>query len=177
VILRDYFTTLLLHFHVVKLFSRRGLVSPKCYCSHNHNLKVVLGMHDAGSIKDGVTDYIFVTISTRCPQKKQSQRIFSIILFRTGEILYNLENLFLSLLGTQLQLHFQRSLCNTLTWDVLFEWRLAELKQRLLVEWRKLDHSIVVAAISQWRRRLSVCVGAHGGYFEHILWCFHGSVS
>ena len=33
------------------------------------------------------------------------------------------------------------------------------MKQRLLVEWRKLDHSIVVAAISQWRRRLSACVG------------------
>jgi len=28
---------------------------------------------------------------------------------------------------------------------------------------------IVGAAISQWRRRLSACVGAHGGHFEHIL--------
>ena len=37
---------------------------------------------------------------------------------------------------------------------------LAELKQRLLVECRKLDHSIVVAAISQWRRHLSACVRA-----------------
>jgi len=46
---------------------------------------------------------------------------------------------------------------------------LAELKQRLLVEWRKLDQSIVVAAISQWRRRLSACVEAHDGHFEHIL--------
>jgi len=46
------------------------------------------------------------------------------------------------------------------------------VKQRLLVEWRKLDHSVVVAAISQWRRRLSACVTAHGGHFEHILWCF-----
>jgi len=45
---------------------------------------------------------------------------------------------------------------------------LAEL--RLLVEWRKLDHSIVVAAISQWRGHLSACVMAHGGHFEHILW-------
>jgi len=58
----------------------------------------------------------------------------------------------------------------------LFQWRLGELKQRLLVEWRKLDHSIVVAAISQCRRRLSAPVRAHGGHFEHILWCFHGSV-
>ena len=32
-------------------------------------------------------------------------------------------------------------------------------KQRLLVEWRKLDHSIVVAAISQWRRRLWLVSG------------------
>jgi len=32
-----------------------------------------------------------------------------------------------------------------------------------VVEQRKLDHSIIVAAaISQWRRRLSVCVRAHG---------------
>ena len=41
---------------------------------------------------------------------------------------------------------------------------------------KKPDHSIVVAAISQWRRRLSACVRAHGGHFEHILWRFHGSV-
>jgi len=45
-----------------------------------------------------------------------------------------------------------------------------------VVEQRKLDHSIIVAAaISQWRRRLSVCVRAHGWHFEHILGCFHGS--
>jgi len=37
-----------------------------------------------------------------------------------------------------------------------------QLKQRLLVEWRKPDHSIIVAAISQWRRRLGACVRAHG---------------
>ena len=35
------------------------------------------------------------------------------------------------------------------------------MKQRLLVEWRQLDHSVVVAAISQWRRRLSACVTAY----------------
>jgi len=34
----------------------------------------------------------------------------------------------------------------------------------------------VVAATSQWRRRLSACVRAHGGHFEHILWCFYGIV-
>ena len=32
-----------------------------------------------------------------------------------------------------------------------------------------LDHSIVVAAVSRWRRRLSACVSAHGEHFEHIL--------
>jgi len=48
--------------------------------------------------------------------------------------------------------------CNTLTWDFLFEWHLAELKRKLLIERRKLVldcQSIVVAVISQWRRRLS----------------------
>ena len=35
---------------------------------------------------------------------------------------------------------------------------------------------LVVAAISRWHRRLSACVTAHGGHFEHIVWCFHGSV-
>jgi len=39
---------------------------------------------------------------------------------------------------------------------------------------RKLDHLIVVAAISQWRCRLSACVRAHGGNFENFWWCFHG---
>jgi len=33
----------------------------------------------------------------------------------------------------------------------------------------ELKHSIVVAAISQWRRCLSACVRAHGGHFEHVL--------
>jgi len=54
--------------------------------------------------------------------------------------------------------------------DVVHSWN------RLLVEWTKLDHSAVVAAISQWRRRLFACVRAHSGYFEHILWCFHASL-
>jgi len=39
----------------------------------------------------------------------------------------------------------------------------------------KLDHLIVVAAISQWQCRLSAHVRPHGGHFEHILWCFYGS--
>jgi len=39
-----------------------------------------------------------------------------------------------------------------------------ELKTRLIDEWAHFDQSIVDAAISQWRRRLSACVrvlGAH----------------
>jgi len=55
---------------------------------------------------------------TMCPQK-QSQRIVSTILVRTDEISENLENLFPSLVRTELQLHFQQSLCNTLTWDII----------------------------------------------------------
>ena len=50
-----------------------------------------------------------------CVHKKQGQGIFSIILFRTGEILYNLEDSFPSLLRAHLQMQFQRNLCNTLS--------------------------------------------------------------
>jgi len=39
------------------------------------------------------------------------------------------------------------------------------LKQRLLVEWRKLDYSIVFAAISKWYRRLCACV--RGSWWIH----------
>jgi len=55
----------------------------------------------------------------------------------------------------------------TLSNDVWQNWN------RLLDECRKPDHSIAVAAISQWRRRLSACVRAQGGHFEHILCCFY----
>lgn len=44
---------------------------------------------------------------------------------------------------------------------------LEELKRRLLIEWANLDHEIIVKAIQQWRRRLSYCVEACGGHFEH----------
>jgi len=77
-----------------------------------------------------------------------------------------------------LQVHFQRSTCCPYLrrFILMASCFFAELKQRLLVEWRKLDHLIVVAAISQWRPRLSTCVRAHGGHFEHLLWCIHDSV-
>jgi len=32
--------------------------------------------------------------------------------------------------------------------------------------WSNLDHTVVTAAIRQWRRRLSACVQAGGGHFE-----------
>jgi len=48
--------------------------------------------------------------------------------------------------------------------------------ERLLVECRKLDHSIVVETVRQWRRRLSACDTAHGGRLEHIMWRFYCSM-
>jgi len=35
------------------------------------------------------------------------------------------------------------------------------------VEWSNVDHAVVTAAIRHWRRRLSACVQAGGGHFEH----------
>jgi len=47
-----------------------------------------------------------------------------------------------------------------------------ELKTRLVNEWVQFDQSIIDAAISQWRRRLSACVRARGAHFEHKFWQF-----
>jgi len=55
---------------------------------------------------DQWTYMTYFYIYTLCPQK-QSQKTFCTILFRTDEILYSMEDLFLSLFRTQLQLHFQ----------------------------------------------------------------------
>ena len=46
---------------------------------------------------------------------------------------------------------------------------LDDLKHRIRTEWAKLDHAVIAAAVCQWRRRLSACVKAGGGHFEH---CF-----
>ena len=46
---------------------------------------------------------------------------------------------------------------------------LDELKQRLRTEWAKLDYVVIAAAIRQWRCRLSACVKADDGHFEHRL--------
>jgi len=45
-----------------------------------------------------------------------------------------------------------------------------ELRQRLISVWCELDQSVVNHAIDEWRRRLSACVDAEGGHFEHYLW-------
>jgi len=53
-----------------------------------------------------------------------------------------------------------------------------ELKERLLSEWRLLDHTIVAAAIVQWRSCLNACIRVNGKHFEHkfrasdFLLCF-----
>jgi len=35
---------------------------------------------------------------------------------------------------------------------------LDDLKHRFRTEWAKLDHTIIAAAVCQWRRHLSACV-------------------
>jgi inhibitor of nuclear factor kappa-B kinase subunit alpha len=44
-----------------------------------------------------------------------------------------------------------------------------ELRERIVNEWDKLDQRIIDNAVSQWRSRLSACVKAKGGHFEHKL--------
>ena len=44
-----------------------------------------------------------------------------------------------------------------------------ELRERLISVWWELDQSVVNHAIDEWRRRLSACVDAEGGHFEHYL--------
>jgi len=46
---------------------------------------------------------------------------------------------------------------------------LDDFKHRIRTEWDKLRHVIIAAAVRQWRRRLSACVRAGSGHFEH---CF-----
>ena len=44
-----------------------------------------------------------------------------------------------------------------------------QLRERLISVWCELDPSAVNHAIDEWRCRLSACVGAEGGHFEHYL--------
>ena len=50
--------------------------------------------------------------------------------------------------------------------------RVENLKERLLSEWRLMDHTIIVAAIAQWCSRLNVCrpIRVNSGHFEHKFW-------
>jgi len=81
---------------------------------------------------------IIYMYNINCVQKKQSQRIFSIILFKTDEIFYKIWRSYSWVYSGHKRSCISNEACNTLTWDVLFDWRLVELKQRLLVECRKL---------------------------------------
>ena len=40
-----------------------------------------------------------------------------------------------------------------------------KFKERLLREWRLLDHTVIVAAIAQWHSRLNACIRVNGGHF------------
>jgi len=44
-----------------------------------------------------------------------------------------------------------------------------QLCEHLISMWYELDQSVVNHAIDEWRRRLSACVDAEGGHFEHYL--------
>jgi len=44
-----------------------------------------------------------------------------------------------------------------------------ELRQRVEEEWDRLDQKVIDNAISEWRKRLTACVAAGGGHFEHSL--------
>jgi len=41
--------------------------------------------------------------------------------------------------------------------------------ERLISVWCELDQCVVNHAIDEWRRRLSACVDAEGGHFEHYI--------
>jgi len=44
-----------------------------------------------------------------------------------------------------------------------------QLHERLISVRCELDQSVVNHTIDEWRRRLSACVDAEGGHFEHYL--------
>ena len=81
--------------------------------------------------------------------------------------------MFASLLRTQLQLHFQRSLCNTLTWDFLFQWRLAELKTETV---SRMDNAAPFDCCCSHQSvaspSLCYCVRGHGGHFSRFCGVF-----
>ena len=58
------------------------------------------------------------------------------------------------------------SVCGILQ-ERLYRTRVADLDE-LQTELANMDHSITVAAIRQWRRRLTACVRADGGHFKQV---------
>lgn len=44
-----------------------------------------------------------------------------------------------------------------------------ELCQRLLSVWHSIGQNVIDGAIDQWRARLTACVRAKGGHFEHLI--------
>jgi len=44
-----------------------------------------------------------------------------------------------------------------------------EMRQRVEEEWDRLDQELIGNAISEWRKRLTACVAAVRGHFEHSL--------
>jgi len=44
-----------------------------------------------------------------------------------------------------------------------------ELHQRVEEEWDRLDQEVIDNTNSEWRKRLTACIAAAGGYFEHSL--------
>jgi len=44
-----------------------------------------------------------------------------------------------------------------------------QLHEHLISVGCALDQSVVNHAVDEWRRRLSACVDAEGGHFEHYL--------
>jgi len=44
-----------------------------------------------------------------------------------------------------------------------------ELRQRVEKEWDRLNQEVIGKGISEWRKRLTVCVAAGRKHFEHSL--------
>ena len=44
-----------------------------------------------------------------------------------------------------------------------------ELCQRVEEEWDRLDQEVIDNAISEWHKRLTACIAADGGHFEHSV--------
>ena len=43
-----------------------------------------------------------------------------------------------------------------------------QLQEHLISVWCELDQPVVSHAVAEWRHRLSACVDAEGGHFEHL---------